>query len=87
MIFHETLCYYQFTMKHRTDNLTVYIGKDEDGIFVGSIPTLQSCYAQGKTQEEMLKNLEQVARLCLRKQEKIGISAFVGIKNLKLKNA
>jgi predicted RNase H-like HicB family nuclease len=45
---------------------TAYIEKDEDGIFIGSIPSVPSCYAQGKTQEEMLKNLKDVLRLCLR---------------------
>lgn len=73
--------------KHKINNLTVYIEKDENGVFVGSIPTLQSCYAEGSTQEEMLKNLEQVALLCLRNQKKVGISTFIGIKNIVLKNA
>ncbi len=72
--------------KHNLNNLTVYIEKDEDGVFIGSIPALQSCYAEGKTQEEMLKNLEQVAKLCLRNQ-KLEINTFVGIQNITLKNA
>ncbi len=73
--------------KHKLSNLTVYIEQDEDGVFVGSIPVLNSCYAEGKTQAEMLKNLEKVAKLCLRNQKKIGINAFVGIQNIELKNA
>jgi predicted RNase H-like HicB family nuclease len=73
--------------KHKINNLTVYIEKDEDGIFIGSIPTLQSCYAEGKTQAEMLKNLEQIAILCLRNQSKMGINTFVGIQNITFKNA
>ncbi|MCB9805704.1 type II toxin-antitoxin system HicB family antitoxin [Candidatus Nomurabacteria bacterium] len=73
--------------KQRLNNLVVYIEKDEDGVFVGSIPTLQSCYAEGKTQVEMLKNLEQVAKLCLRNQKKTKINTFVGIQNITLKNA
>jgi len=63
---------------------TVYIEKDEDGIFVGSIPTIQSCYAEGKTKAEMLKNLKQVAKLCLRNQKNIEIGTFVGIQNIDL---
>ncbi len=73
--------------KQQLNNLTVYIEKDEDGVFVGSIPALQSCYAEGKTQSEMLKNLKQVARLCLRNQKKIGTNTFIGIQNIQLKNA
>jgi predicted RNase H-like HicB family nuclease len=73
--------------KHKINNLTVYLEKDEDGIFIGSIPVLQSCYAEGKTQVEMLKNLEQVAILCLRNQSKMGINTFIGIQNITLKDA
>ncbi|EKD93898.1 MAG: hypothetical protein ACD_28C00034G0010 [uncultured bacterium] len=34
---------------------TVYIEQDEDGIFIGSMPAIPSCHAEGKTQVEMLK--------------------------------
>jgi len=65
-------------------NLTVYIERDEDGLFVGSIPTIPSCHAQGKTQERMLKNLGEVVRLCLRNKDKetVQSSHFVGIQNM-----
>ncbi|HBV58108.1 MAG TPA: hypothetical protein DEB73_02525 [Candidatus Magasanikbacteria bacterium] len=65
---------------------TVYIEQDEDGIFIGSIPTIQSCYAQGKTQEEMFKNLDEVLRLCLRnnKPDNLENTKFIGIQNLEI---
>ncbi|MDP2586337.1 MAG: type II toxin-antitoxin system HicB family antitoxin [Candidatus Komeilibacteria bacterium] len=67
-------------------NFTVYIERDEDGIFIGSIPTIPSCYAQGKTQEEMLKNLREVLCLCLRNNNKNTLenTKFVGIQNLEV---
>ena len=70
-------------------NLTAYIERDEDGVFIGSIPTIPSCYAQGKTQEEMLKNLRGVLRLCLRNTNKdtLEITKFVGIQNLEISYA
>ena len=34
----------------KNHQFTVYIEQDEDGIFIGSIPTIPSCYAQGDTQ-------------------------------------
>ncbi len=43
---------------------TVYIEQDEDGVFIGSVPSVPSCYTQGETQEKMLKNLQQVLKLC-----------------------
>ncbi|OGY89026.1 MAG: hypothetical protein A2927_00680 [Candidatus Komeilibacteria bacterium RIFCSPLOWO2_01_FULL_45_10] len=67
-------------------NFTVYIERDEDGVFIGSIPTIPSCYAQGKTQEEMLKNLKEVLHLCLRNTHKNTLenTKFVGIQNLEV---
>ncbi|EKD33535.1 MAG: hypothetical protein ACD_76C00007G0006 [uncultured bacterium] len=44
----------------------VLIEQDEDGVFIGSISTIPSCYAEGGTQKEMLKNLKQVKKLCTR---------------------
>ena len=68
---------------------TAYIERDEDGVFIGSIPAVPSCYAQGKTQEEMLKNLQEVLRLCLRntKPDHLGHTKFVGIQNLEISYA
>ena len=67
-------------------NFTVYIERDEDGVFIGSIPAIPSCYAQGKTQEDMLKNLRLVLRLCLRNNNKNTLenTKFVGIQNLEV---
>ena len=67
-------------------NFTVYIERDEDGVFIGSIPAIPSCYAQGKTQEDMLKNLREVLRLCLRNNNKNTLenTKFVGIQNLEI---
>ena len=68
---------------------TVYIEQDEDGIFVGSIPVVPGCHAEGRTQKEMLKNLQEVLKLCLRnvntrEVEKI---RFIGIQNLEVEYA
>jgi predicted RNase H-like HicB family nuclease len=73
----------------QTKQFTVYIEQDEDGIFVGSIPTVPSCHAEGTTQLEMLKNLEEVLELCLRNtnKDKLVQTKFIGIQHLELSNA
>lgn len=73
----------------KTYQFTVYIEQDEDGIFIGSIPSVPSCYAEGKTQLEMLKNLSDVLKLCLRNVNKKEVSKnrFIGIQNLELSYA
>lgn len=47
-------------------NFTIHTKQDEDGIFIGSIPAVASCYAQGRTKKQMLKNLQEVLHLCLK---------------------
>ncbi|MFA5855414.1 MAG: type II toxin-antitoxin system HicB family antitoxin [Candidatus Gracilibacteria bacterium] len=73
----------------KTTQFTVYIEQDEDGNFIGSIPTIPSCYAEGRTQEEMLENLSEVLKLCLRNVNKKEVekNRFVGIQNLVFSHA
>ncbi|MBI5076852.1 type II toxin-antitoxin system HicB family antitoxin [Candidatus Falkowbacteria bacterium] len=73
----------------RNINFTAYIEQDEDGMFIGSVPSIPSCYAQGKTQKELLDNLQEVLKLCLRNLDTkpFDKTKFVGIQNLKLKHA
>jgi len=73
----------------KNTHFTVYIEQDEDGMFIGSIPAVPSCYAEGKTQIEMLKNLQQVLKLCLRNINirEVEKTRFVGIQNLEMNYA
>ena len=48
-----------------TRGFYVVIEKDEDGCFVGEVPQLRGCYAQGKTLDELMVNIEEVIELCL----------------------
>jgi len=68
---------------------TVYIEQDEDGIFVGSIPTVPGCHAEGRTQKQMLENLQEVLKLCLRNVNvrEVEKTRFIGIQNLEVKYA
>jgi len=73
----------------KNTNFTVYIEQDEDGMFIGSVPTVPSCHAEGRTQKEMLQNLQQVLKLCLRNVNvrEMEKTKFVGIQNLELSYA
>lgn len=76
-------------MAQKTSQFTVYIEQDEDGMFIGSIPAVPGCHAEGQTQEEMFKNLLEVLKLCLRNTDSdlLYKSHFVGIQNLELAHA
>jgi len=63
----------------------VYIEQDEDGFFVGEVPRLRACYAQGCTMDELMKNISQVIEMCLEEQDEAeNYSTFVGIQKVTL---
>lgn len=41
------------------------VGRDEDGVFVGTVPELPGCISQGDTEEELLANMEEAILLYL----------------------
>jgi predicted RNase H-like HicB family nuclease len=49
----------------------VVIEQDEDGIYVGEVPQLKSCYSQGSSLDELMKNIKEVIELCLEDEEPI----------------
>lgn len=62
---------------------TVYIEKDEDGVFVGSIPTIAGCYSQGSTVDELMQNMQEVITLCLRNSDNSEVSGtFIGVQKM-----
>jgi len=50
--------------KKTSVTLPVLIERDEQGMYVGSVPALRSCYTQAKTLEELYENLREVVTLC-----------------------
>jgi len=63
----------------------VYIEQDEDGFFVGEVPRLRACYAQGRTMDELMKNIREVIEMCLEEEEEAEVySTFVGIQKVTL---
>lgn len=65
-------------------NYTVYIERDEDGVLVGSIPTVPGCYSQGETMDELLQNLKEVVALCARNVPQEERSQFVGVQTIEV---
>ena len=44
---------------------TVVIEKDEDGYYVGSVPTLQGCHTQGTSIDQLLERMQEAITLWL----------------------
>lgn len=51
--------------------IKVVIEKGEDGYFVAHCPSLKSCWSQGKTEEEALKNIKEAIALYLEPDENL----------------
>jgi predicted RNase H-like HicB family nuclease len=75
--------------KYNHMQFTVYIEQDESGKYIGSIPSVPSCYSEGETKDELMQNLAEVLRLCLRNIDKSNFpkTKFIGVENLELPNA
>lgn len=46
-------------------NFKVIIEQDSKGYFIASVPSIPGCHTQGKTYEEVLKNIKEAIKLCL----------------------
>jgi len=51
--------------KNTLYNLPVVIERDRDGRYIGTIPSLKSCYTYAKTLPVLYKRLHEVAQLCI----------------------
>ena len=51
---------------------TVVVEKDEDGLYVASVPLLQGCYTQGETYDEALENIKDAIRLHIEARRELG---------------
>ena len=44
---------------------TVVIERDEEGYYVGTVPTLHGCHTQAKTLDTLMKRMREAVELCL----------------------
>ena len=47
-------------------DFTVIIEKDEDGLFIGSVPQLRGCHTQAKSLDELMERMKEAVSLCLK---------------------
>ena len=71
-------------MKKQIHNFTIVIEKDEDGCYVGSVPALRGCHTQGRTIDELLKNIKEAIELCLQGEKEIPKEEFVGVQQVQV---
>ena len=44
---------------------TVVIERDEDGYYIGTVPSLPGCHTQAKTLDTLMKRVREAVELCL----------------------
>ena len=71
--------------KKTMHNFTVVIEKDEDDYYVGYVPSIRGCHTQGKTLDELIKNIKEAIELCLEVEgKKIEPEKFVGVQSVEV---
>ncbi|MCR4311037.1 MAG: type II toxin-antitoxin system HicB family antitoxin [Candidatus Taylorbacteria bacterium] len=75
------------TTAKKTLRLPVIIEKDDSGYFVGTVPSLRSCYTQAKTLPELYERLQEAVALSIEVEKMlfkktIKQSQFIGVQNI-----
>lgn len=66
-------------------NFIILIEKDEDGIYVASVPALRGCHTQAKTVEELLPRVKEAIELCLEvENDELLQNEFVGVQQVEV---
>ena len=66
-------------------NFTILIEKDEDGIYVASVPALKGCHTQASAVEELIPRIKEAIELCLEvEHEELTQSEFVGVQQVEV---
>jgi len=64
---------------------TVVIERDEDGYYVGTVPTLRGCHTQAKTLDTLMKRMREAVELCLESEGSAGGSLeLVGVQQISI---
>jgi len=71
--------------KKKVRNFTVIIEKDEDDYYVGYVPSIKGCHTQGRTLDELMKNIKEAIELCLEVEKKdIEPEKFIGVQTVEV---
>ena len=61
----------------------VIIERDEEGLYVGSVPELRGCHTQARSLDTLMKRIREAVELCLEVEGADGPGAsFVGVQRI-----
>jgi len=47
------------------EEFAVIIERDEEGLFVGTVPSLRGCHTQARSLDELMERIKEAIQLCL----------------------
>lgn len=63
----------------------VLIERDEDGLYIGTVPALRGCHTQARTLDELEERIREAVDLCLEVEgDDISLNDFIGIHHLEV---
>lgn len=66
---------------------SVLIERDEDGFYVGSVPSLVGCYTQARSLDELLERIQETIALCLEDEteaKSVPALEFIGVQRVRV---
>jgi predicted RNase H-like HicB family nuclease len=64
---------------------TVVIERDEEGYYVGTVPTLRGCHTQAKTLDTLMKRMREAVEVCLESEDGASRSLeLVGVQQISI---
>ena len=64
---------------------TVVIERDEDGYYIGTVPSLPGCHTQAKTLDTLMKRMREAVELCLESNRATGrVLELVGVQQISI---
>lgn len=63
---------------------SVIVERDQDGVYVGSVPELPGCHTQARTVGERMERIREAVELYLEVEEVEGGREFIGVQFLKV---
>jgi len=72
-------------IKHR---YIAVIERDEDGVFIGTVPALKGCYSYGETLDELITNLKEAIEAHLEafgtEEKDLPVTRFTGVQEVEV---
>ncbi|MFI5338295.1 MAG: type II toxin-antitoxin system HicB family antitoxin [Candidatus Methylomirabilales bacterium] len=75
--------------RQKVQRFTVVLERDEDGLYVASVPTLNGCHTQGKTLDQVMHRIREAVELWLEVHKdggevRLPALEFVGVQQLEI---